>query len=254
MVGSKTIVVLALFSVAMGIIPIQPIKNVETVKFVEKFDAAEENLGFSLCPTCVSLFGQVWNQLINIILNAGVIGGCDDVCGKLDNQLEQVACTLLCSYAGVNVFIDLIQKIDFDSIYLCELMHVCPVTPGGAGKVDNVSVNPAVGPRGTVFEIEMMFEIFNATSTGEIVIEVDPPLESMDMPIEQGFVNTGFQPGKQGIKITLDSSQSSQDFQFSHGTYNVTMALCEGSCGSDYPHAQILGEGRSSFQIKGQGP
>ena len=61
MVGSKTIVVLALFSVAMGIIPIQPIKNVETVKFVEKFDAAEENLGFSLCPTCVSLFGQVWN-------------------------------------------------------------------------------------------------------------------------------------------------------------------------------------------------
>ena len=197
MVGFKTIVSLALLSVAMGVITVQPSEPYSAVKLVEKFDEVEENLKFSFCPTCVSLFGQVWNQLINIILNAGVIGGCSDVCEKLDSQLEQAACTLMCSYVGVKTFIDLIDKIDFDPIYLCEEMIVCPVTNGGAGKVDNATVSPVVGPRGTIFEIEMLFEIFNATSTGEIIVEVDPPLESMDMPLEQGFVNEGFQPGKQ---------------------------------------------------------
>ena len=61
MVGFKTIVSLALLSVAMGVITVQPSEPYSAVKLVEKFDEVEENLKFSFCPTCVSLFGQVWN-------------------------------------------------------------------------------------------------------------------------------------------------------------------------------------------------
>ena len=54
---------------------------------VKKVEPVEE-LGLNLCPTCVSLLSQTINQLLNIILNSTVIGGCSDLCGQLSNQLE----------------------------------------------------------------------------------------------------------------------------------------------------------------------
>merc|ERR1711862_622464 len=190
MVGVKTILCLALISVAMGKITMSP---------VERTDAVDDALKFSLCPTCVSFAGQAFNQLINIILNAGVIGGCGDLCGHLDNKLESTVCSLLCDYVGIQAFIDIIDHTDFDPIYDCELLKVCPVKNGGAGIVKSVNVSPPKAQRGSVFDIDMVFEIFNATGTGEIVIEVDPPMNSMDMPIQQGFINTGYAPGTQGV-------------------------------------------------------
>jgi len=53
--------------------------------------AASRTGSADLCPLCVNLLDQTINQLANIIINAGVLGGCSDVCG----YLEKVSVDLL---------------------------------------------------------------------------------------------------------------------------------------------------------------
>ena len=53
-------------------------------------------------------------KLLSNVLDAGVVGGCADVCGILENkthsEIAGVACNLLCDYVGIKTFIDLIEK------------------------------------------------------------------------------------------------------------------------------------------------
>lgn len=83
------------------------------------------------CKTCIEFAGQFINQLLNIILSepfgtlvyiysifvcvdAGVVGGCADLCQMLENkthsQAAGVACNLLCDFVGIKEFISLIEK------------------------------------------------------------------------------------------------------------------------------------------------
>ena len=49
------------------------------------------------------------------LLDAGVVGGCADLCGALENkthsQAAGVACNLLCDFVGVKEFISMIEKL-----------------------------------------------------------------------------------------------------------------------------------------------
>ena len=49
-----------------------------------------------------------------IFLDAGVVGGCGELCGLLEkevpSQLINVACNLLCDYVGIKEFIAMIEK------------------------------------------------------------------------------------------------------------------------------------------------
>ena len=58
------------------------IKQIEGTQDAAKIAASR--VGSSdLCPLCINLLDQTINQLVNIILNAGVIGGCGDLCNYL---------------------------------------------------------------------------------------------------------------------------------------------------------------------------
>jgi len=52
---------------------------------------------------------QSINILLNIILNAGVIGSCEALCSYMPNQIEATICNLLCDYVGITEFIKIIE-------------------------------------------------------------------------------------------------------------------------------------------------
>lgn len=57
------------------------------------------------------------SELLNIIANVGVIGGCEDICSKLPQKFEAVACDLVCDYVGIDEFVKIITEIDPDPVY-----------------------------------------------------------------------------------------------------------------------------------------
>ena len=82
--------------------------------------------------------GQVVNQLVNIIANAGVVGGCQKVCSMLNNTAEAEVCTVLCmavgkelvirrrqlhsqDLAGVEEFAKILEEVDPSAINICAL-------------------------------------------------------------------------------------------------------------------------------------
>ena len=52
------------------------------------------------------LYG-VWNIFIP---DVGVVGGCGDLCQKLENKDASLACNILCDLVGVKEFIAIIEK------------------------------------------------------------------------------------------------------------------------------------------------
>ena len=205
----------------------------------------------SLCGVCNNFISNGIKQLINVILQSGVIGGCDTLCTKAfpNQKTEENVCNMLCDVVGVYTFINLIQRYsgDLDPIYFCELVHACPIHDGGSAHLDKLTITPLSGPIGTTFEIDVTFTVFNQTSTGEIVISVKPPKSD---PFGDGVLDTGFTPGRYNIKFSLETNPSEEE-AFEHGTYIVELFGCDGECGSKLPHSATLFNGISNFTISG---
>jgi hypothetical protein len=132
----------------------------------------------SLCGSCNTFITNGINQLLNTILQGGVIGGCSGLCSKAfpTDKKEQDVCNLVCDAAGEMAFVKLVQKYsgDLDPIYFCELAKLCPVHDGGRARLNNITVQPSSGPAGTPFEIDTTFTVANLTSTGELLIQITP--------------------------------------------------------------------------------
>eukprot|EP01130_Rhizamoeba_saxonica_P000596 TRINITY_DN10559_c0_g1_i1.p1 TRINITY_DN10559_c0_g1~~TRINITY_DN10559_c0_g1_i1.p1 ORF type:complete len:238 (+),score=57.60 TRINITY_DN10559_c0_g1_i1:35-748(+) len=206
-----------------------------------------DNVGSAAeCETCVSFIGQAINQLLNIILNVGVLGSCGSLCGMLPNQLEQVVCNLACDYVGIEAFVDLINYEDPDPIYICEEVTMCPIKDNAAGKINSVTITPAVGHQGDTFTIVVDFTITNATGTGELAVDVFPP---EGFPFGDGELMVQTPPGRYGAKLQFEAKPN-QEEPFMPGTYTVEAALCEGSCGSIHPHSYLMAKGKGTFKIQ----
>lgn len=233
----------------------------------------------------VSFTSQAIDQLLNIIVNVGVLGSCGALCSYLPNKIEATVCNLLCDYVGIDEFVKIVEKYvfalvtfawfsstlfscsrlrrstpthhrrcscvcfccraDLDPIYMCQLLKVCPIDDNGAASITSVSVEPTQGAQGDTFTIIMNFEVTNHTGTGEIAVQVNPPDAE---PFGDAELNTGFAPGAYSVKFQLEAKPSEQE-PFSPGHYGVEVALCNGECGSAHPHSKVFGIGRSNFTI-----
>ena len=184
-------------------------------------------------------------ELVNIIANVGVVGGCGDVCGKLPNKLESTACDLLCDYVGIEEFVKILQKTDPDAVYICQLLSVCSHNPDSAAKIDSFSVSPNSGAQGTTFSIDLFFTVTNATGAGEIAIGIQPPNGE---GFGDGQLEPGFAAGSYKVAFNLQAKPSEQQ-PFSPGTYQVEAAICDGECGAIHPYTKTLATGQTSFTI-----
>lgn len=214
---------------------------------------AHDKVGLDLCPFCVQTMGQIINQLLNIIVQVGIVGTCGELCGLLPLKLEAVACNLLCDIVGIKEFVRLVEMADLDPIYFCELLdHQCPVhdCDGQCAKITGTNISPKSGPQGTEFTIEVAVQGLNQTSTATIAVDIFPPAPGFPFG-DAELVPTGFQPGQvYQVRLTLRAEPSEQE-PFSPGTYKVQFAACEGECGSKHPHSAVYAVANDNFQITG---
>jgi hypothetical protein len=142
------------------------------VEFKRLDDALyKENL--DVCPFCVDLMGQTLNQLLNIILNVGVLGTCSELCNYLSDygQVAVVGCNLLCDYVGVKYFIKLVDLAELDPIWMCDELRACPIhdcTAKVCADFQNTVLTPAKAHKGDNVTFSSILTVYNQTSTGEM--------------------------------------------------------------------------------------
>jgi hypothetical protein len=218
----------------------------------------ETNLGseLALCSPCIQFSEQGLNILLNEILNAGVIGGCNKLCSGLKTKGAKTACNIVCDVVGVKTFIKVLNSTDLDPIYFCEKLGACPKgNPDAKADITAVTVSPASGPSGTKFQMELEFAVANTTGVSEIRVAVNGPTTN---PVSQGFVQQGFSDGNFAVNVSLDTTsdpfppQGKQPVMWNPGTYNYTFELCQGECGSKHPGSIDFGEKSGTFTITQQ--
>ena len=209
-----------------------------------------------LCEDCVDFAARTISELLQIIADVGVAGGCQKVCGLLPNVVEQDTCKVLCDLVGIDAFVKALKDAGFDSIYYCQLLRICPVDDCDGSQshpcasVQRVTSNPEKGLSGTLFNITAFFTIDNTTGTGEILVVTTPPYKAT--PIESGEVlSDGFMPGTYQLNYVLDTSPTSTQ-PFSNGVYKIQVDLCEGMCYSQKPNSKLLATGNGNFIISNQ--
>jgi hypothetical protein len=183
-----------------------------------------------MCPFCVSAMGQIMNQLINILLNVGVLGSCGDLCKLLPNQYEAIACDLLCDYVGLEGFIDALQYEDPDPIFVCQLIDICPHVEGGKANFTYIAVEPKTGKQGQTFTINMEWDVIKETGPGGLNLVVLPPA---GFPLSGGNFIQGEKPGHYKASFNLQTQPQEMD-PFLPGKYQVQGALCEGDCTTEH--------------------
>jgi len=210
-----------------------------------------------LCPTCINVAEQSINILLNLILDTGIIGTCGTLCQalaqKTGSQLIGTICDLVCDVVGIEEFIKLIENADLDPIWYCEIARLCPINDHGDAKITKFSILPATGVQGTTFAIDFTYVSLNGTGTGEIDIDIRTPDH---IPLGTGFLLEAKKAGTYSERITVKAEPDPQCDptqepceQWLPGTYNVTVQVCIGECGSKHPHSAIYDTGRGSFQL-----
>ncbi|KAM9997307.1 hypothetical protein ACTFIZ_006696 [Dictyostelium cf. discoideum] len=200
------------------------------------------------CSICVDFVGNSLNDLLNIILNSGVIGTCGDLCSAVPGgQIVDTVCDLLCDYVGVDEFIKLISDVDPDPIYICEKISVCKTNDNAAASLDLVQINPQNGTVGGTFTLSIAYTVTNTIATGQLAFNIIDP--------------TGNSFGDAVLLVEQSPEQYTQQFQFQatpseqesfpNGLYTVQALVCEGSCGSPHPNTYTLANGTTTFTISG---
>jgi hypothetical protein len=226
------------------------------VKVSSSFDLKADGPEVSLCNPCTQLSGQALNILLNVILNAGVVGGCDKLCSALPEG--KLACELVCDAVGIKAFIDAIEKADLDPIYMCEIVHACQPGPDDAYlEILGVAAAPPVVAHGADIQMAVDLNVVNDTGVGEFFISIDGP--GTATPLSQSFLLAkGIPHGEQmlGVTLTLQDGKDDQGFPatFEPGTYEYSFHVCQGSCGSRHPHSIDFGSMTGTFELSSDLP
>jgi len=204
---------------------------------------AKEHVG---CELCIDFWNQVLSNLIQIIGDIGIGGGCSAICGELPQQWEQDVCLLLCQIEGSGYFSELVNDLDPDPIWNCMELYVCPWALGVNGSVTSVNINPINGPVGGSYTITGNYKLFSTTGTGQVLIWVVAP----DDFFEFGWAETIYAqtPGTYPVSETFES-QPTEEAPFIDGTYTVFIQVCEGTCGGIHSGEYQIAIGANLFNM-----
>jgi len=215
-----------------------------TINQVEKTKIKPD---LDICPLCISFMNSAINDLINIIMNAGVMGSCNELCSLLPNQIEATICDLLCAYVGIEGFMDLLNDVDPDPIWICEEITVCPVNPNAAANVTSFTVQPVHGKRQDTFTFDLTYLVTNEIGTGEVALAIIDP---EGMGLGDSVVVDSQAPGSYSMSFSMQAEPSESE-AFPNGVYMAEVAICEGSCGSEHSNSFLLSLGAANFTIRG---
>lgn len=219
-----------------------------------------------LCSPCVQLGGQGLNILINAILNGGVMGGCNKLCGHLQKDVK--ACELVCAVVGIKEFIKALNNTDLDPIYFCEEIHACKAGADDA-HIDllSVQINPPTistkdiqpGSSGVTLQGVLNVNVTKETGVGEFGVAIHGPVSGAQGPIGGSFILAdGLKLGEQSlaVKLTIQDTMpdpGAQPPQFpvtwEPGSYMFQFHICQGECGSKHPHSIDFGKKFANFTV-----
>ncbi|KYQ89742.1 component of the counting factor (CF) complex [Tieghemostelium lacteum] len=215
--------------------------------------ALSKETKFSVCPDCVNLVGNGMNQILNYILQGGVLGSCGALCSLIPNSAGQLVCDLACSYVGIEEFVKLISDVDPDPIYICEVTHLCPSSLTSNATIPEMAISPLNGTTGTTFSIGVAYNVTNEIGTGQIAIQVVDPTgngfgtASLLVETPVGMYTSNFQ---------FTATPSEQE-SFPSGEYQLQAFVCEGTCGTIHGDKKygnrLLAQASTNFTIVNNG-
>lgn len=221
-----------------------------------------------LCSPCIQLGQQGLQILINAILNVGVIGGCQDLCGHLPNPKEQTACTLVCGAVGLKGFIAALNRTDLDPFYFCEELHACAPGPDDAhvelmsvelspSSISRRDLDPDFG-QGVDLQGVLTVNVSKASGPGEWSVGVHGPVDGLDGGLGSSFLLAdGLKEGVQQLGVKLHITDTDPDpsdpskfpVTWRPGSYTMRFHVCQGECGSKHPHSRDFGEQAGNFTV-----
>jgi len=231
---------LAAFAAGLGEVKVSrldPIKQLPTKKI-----GADP----AWCPTCVTFMGEAISDILNEILNEGVLGSCAALCVLIPlGPVEIAVCNILCDIIGIEAFIKLVNITDPDPVWFCMELDVCPISDNASASILSLTVTPASGPQGTTFTITTIYRVNSTIATGEIEFIIIPPDA---IPFGTGGLIVMQTPAMYKAELQFQANPSENE-PFNPGTYQAAVGLCEGACGSIHSHSYTLAEQVTSFKI-----
>lgn len=163
-------------------------------------------VGFDSCKVCIEFAEQALNELLNAVLNIGVVGGCGKVCSyveeKTGSKTVGVVCNILCDLVGIDEFVKVIEQADLDPIFYCELLKTCKIKDDGDATIVSFTISPRSGPQGTTFQADVSFVSLNGTGTGELAIGIRT-VDGID--VGDSFLIESLPPGKYEEQISIQA-------------------------------------------------
>eukprot|EP00698_Gefionella_okellyi_P011917 TRINITY_DN3178_c0_g1_i1.p2 TRINITY_DN3178_c0_g1~~TRINITY_DN3178_c0_g1_i1.p2 ORF type:complete len:250 (-),score=45.72 TRINITY_DN3178_c0_g1_i1:147-896(-) len=207
---------------------------------------AQRNVGeYEMCDVCIQAMVIEINELLNIILDGGILGNCADLCGKLPDKLQDELCDVFCDAVGLDVFIGYLKRTDIDPIWMCQLIDFCPIKDcvGDCVDINYFETHPPTAKLGTTFQSMAYFAVEQDLGVG---------MYRVDLVMPNGYVNTGEELyyGLKAGNYSLDISTEALKSQgFKVGNYTVSLWFCDGECGSVHPHSRTLARSNSTFVV-----
>jgi len=202
------------------------------------------------CDVCIQFMDQFLDILLNIVLNSGVIGSCEELCNKAHgNGPETAACDIACAAVGIDEFIKLIEKSDLDPIWMCEETKQCRKNEctSNCAALGNVTVHPAVSRSGGTFNFSFTVS-YLSDKVGVSTIDLDIRSDFVDKkgnPFTDGEGGLIPQPeqGTYMVSFPLVSAiefPDGSDIPYPVGLYHSKVTVCAGACGSGHAGTLVL--------------
>jgi len=208
--------------------------------------------GETECKICIDFMDEALQNLIEIIANGGIIGGCADLCSKaLANKSEilEGVCNILCDIAGIDLFEKILSDVDPDPVWLCEEVRVCDYNDNDVANITSLSVQPASGKTGTKFTFDIEYDLITFSGIGSIGIVVFGPGAVADGGALLYYPAEGEYSGSFSLSTKPDSYNV-----WSPGSYEMQVAVCEGDCGCTHDHNKVLTLASVNFTITNGAP
>eukprot|EP00117_Sycon_ciliatum_P025115 scpid35037/ scgid20919/ Countin-1 len=208
-------------------------------------------VGLDLCGVCIQVSVIMVNELLNIIANEGILSGCTTLCGKLPQKLEQEVCDAGCIGVGLDEFIHILERVDIDPIFYCELVRLCPIVDcqGRCLSIRSMNVTPAEVSLGKPIKATVELQVYNKTGTGMTRVDIYNRAQPKMLPLQHDYLTVGQDAGLYSVAIDIDTEEETDFWHYTPGPYTVQVWFCEGECGSQHPHSKIYDVHNGTFVI-----
>lgn len=62
------------------------------------------------CLYCVDFLEETLDTLMEVLVDAGMIHGCNSICSQMDLQFEKAVCTVFCNVISVAEFVQIVEQ------------------------------------------------------------------------------------------------------------------------------------------------